>query len=172
MRSVLATLLILLLVAAPALSYLFFSLQKQEFKRSLKHELIARTTKSELSRIAIHINDLSQLKWEHSKEFEYQGWMYDVVEKKLKNDSIIYWCWWDYEETELNKRLRESLIGLLQQNQQRKQKEFQLEHYFKTLYYSENAFSHSLNRGYLILPHFNENLISSFLKPISPPPKV
>lgn len=45
----------------------------------------------------------SLLKWEHSKEFEFNGIMYDIIRSESKNDSIFYWCWEDREETELNK---------------------------------------------------------------------
>lgn len=41
----------------------------------------------------------SLLKWEHSKEFEFKGTMYDVVWNKLSGDSIFYCCYFDLKET-------------------------------------------------------------------------
>lgn len=45
------------------------------------------------------------LRWEHSKEFEYEGEMYDVVRAETRNDSVFYTLWWDHEETEINQKL-------------------------------------------------------------------
>lgn len=47
----------------------------------------------------------NKLEWEHSKEFEFSGVMYDVVYKRIKSDSVFYWCWKDVKETELNYKL-------------------------------------------------------------------
>lgn len=47
----------------------------------------------------------SLLRWEHDHEFSYQGEMYDVVEKTIRGDSVFYHCWWDKEETAVNKKL-------------------------------------------------------------------
>jgi hypothetical protein len=46
------------------------------------------------------------LRWEHFREFEYDGRMYDVVETWAVGDKVYYRCWWDREETELNDRMR------------------------------------------------------------------
>lgn len=48
-----------------------------------------------------------ELRWEHSREFEYKRQMYDIVEVKITGDSIYYTCWWDIEETLINKRISE-----------------------------------------------------------------
>lgn len=47
-----------------------------------------------------------ELRWVHAKEFEHKGEMFDIVYQIHEPDSILYICWWDHEETELNKRVK------------------------------------------------------------------
>jgi hypothetical protein len=47
------------------------------------------------------------LRWEDSREFEYDGHMYDIVETQVLGHTVLYKCWWDNDETRLNDRLRE-----------------------------------------------------------------
>jgi hypothetical protein len=47
------------------------------------------------------------LRGEHSREFEYKGQMYDVVQTWTVGDTVYYRCWLDREETKLNNRLKE-----------------------------------------------------------------
>ena len=61
--------------------------------------------KDRLELISVGREESSKLRWVHSKEFEFLGEMYDVVYKKTSKDSIHYWCWWDHQETTLNKEL-------------------------------------------------------------------
>jgi len=49
----------------------------------------------------------TKLRWEHSREFEYERKMYDVVRTKTVGDSVYFWCWYDHEETMLNRRMEE-----------------------------------------------------------------
>ena len=79
----------------------------------------------------------TELHWEHSREFEYQGQMYDVVEQFAVNDIIYYRCWWDHAETALNKKLERLVASALEQDPQHRETERQLVYFFKTLYFSE-----------------------------------
>lgn len=45
-------------------------------------------------------------RWEHAKEFEFNGEMYDIVSFRIEGDYITYYCWWDNEETQLNQKLK------------------------------------------------------------------
>ena len=49
----------------------------------------------------------TKLRWEHSREFEYQNKMYDIVEIKTVGDLFYYYCWYDHEETMLNRQIEE-----------------------------------------------------------------
>lgn len=40
-------------------------------------------------------------RWEHAREFSYQGRMFDVVRREEKGDTLKLWCYWDAEETSL-----------------------------------------------------------------------
>ncbi|HET8803629.1 MAG TPA: hypothetical protein VFM72_03560, partial [Aequorivita sp.] len=51
------------------------------------------------------------------KEFEYNGQMYDIVSKEIKGDSIFYRCWWDHEETQLNKNLKKLVASAFNQDE-------------------------------------------------------
>lgn len=76
----------------------------------------------------------TKLRWEHSREFEFEHQMYDVVESKIVGDSIYYWCWWDHEETELNQLLKELAIQAFDQHPKNKQQQERLLNYLKSLY--------------------------------------
>lgn len=81
----------------------------------------------------------TQLRWKHSKEFEFKGQMYDVVESEISGDTLSYRCWWDNEETGLNKKLTNLVSDILGNNQQNKENNKRLVQFFKSLYHTSNA---------------------------------
>lgn len=88
-------------------TYLWLHVQKALIKKEVKAKLIAGIDKSELARFAFSKTQIeTELRWEHSREFEYKGEMYDVVETQIIGDSIRYVCWLDRAETALNRRLQ------------------------------------------------------------------
>ncbi len=74
------------------------------------------------------------LQWEHSREFEYKGEMYDVIRSEMKGDSIWYWCYWDKKETKLRKELNVLLVNLMGPGQQSRNEGRQLNDFFKSLF--------------------------------------
>jgi hypothetical protein len=87
-------------------TFTVLKIQKHEVKRTVKWKMIAGLDRNELVRFEFSEKEINQeLRWEHSREFEYQGEMYDVVERESKGDTTVFWCWWDNEETKLNKQL-------------------------------------------------------------------
>ncbi len=76
----------------------------------------------------------TKLRWEHSKEFEYDGQMYDIVSKEVKGDSIFYRVWWDHEETKLNKQLVKLVTSAMDQDEENQRNQKNLHHYFWSLF--------------------------------------
>lgn len=90
--------------------------EKKTLKREIKHRIIEGIDRSDLVQLVFTEEQAArELKWEHSKEFEFNGEMYDVVETEIKNGKITYWCWWDHKETSLNKQLNYLLAKALNQ---------------------------------------------------------
>ncbi len=52
-----------------------------------------------------HDEARTMLEWEHSREFRYQGEMYDVARTDEATDSITYWCHHDVKETSLRREI-------------------------------------------------------------------
>ena len=77
----------------------------KKVKKSVKKTITEHIDKNLLVRLSFNKDEITKLKWEHSKEFEHKSEMYDIVHKEIKSDSIIYWCWLDNEETQLEKSL-------------------------------------------------------------------
>ncbi len=101
-------LLVLISLFVPfSATYLWLHIQKRLIKKEVKAKLIRELDKSELTHfIFSKAQAKTDLRWEHHKEFEYKGEMYDVVETEVKGDSIHYVCWHDKAETKLNQRLK------------------------------------------------------------------
>lgn len=129
--------LLFCLLAPVASTFIYLQLQKKEIKGQVKEKILAGIDKQELHLLKFTQSQIKEeLRWEHSREFEYRGEMYDVVEKKVLGDTTYFWCWWDYEETTLNKNLRHMLAKVLGRNPNRKEKKEQLQDFFKKLFYA------------------------------------
>ncbi len=88
-------------------TYLGLHIQKWRIKKEVKAKLIQGLDKSELTHFTFSKSQIeTELDWEHDREFEYKGEMYDVIERHEKGDSIEFLCWHDKAETELNQRLQ------------------------------------------------------------------
>ncbi|PQJ78994.1 hypothetical protein [Polaribacter porphyrae] len=116
---------------------------------------------------------MKELKWKHSKEFEYKGEMYDIVKTEKIGNIIHYWCWWDHEETRLNRELTELVTNLFNDSPQKAQKENQLISFYNSLYYNDINSSSLSTRfvKYALIFHYSESYLSIILKPTLPPPK-
>jgi hypothetical protein len=122
---------------------LFIKYQKKQVKRAVKWQMIAQTDKQELVLLKFtESQKQSELTWKHAKEFEYQEQMYDIVESKTQGDTTYYWCWWDHEETKLNKQLNQLVAiawGNYPQNQENNKRLIQ---FFKSFYFSNTQTTH------------------------------
>lgn len=101
----LSRLVLLILSTAALWMALLQAQQRAAFRKEVKRTIKAALGEEECQRLAFHRQELEELQWEHSAEFKYRGAMYDVIRTEEKSDSIIYYCWWDAEESELNQRL-------------------------------------------------------------------
>ncbi|ADR22822.1 hypothetical protein MATR_33320 [Marivirga tractuosa] len=132
--------LIFCLLAPALVTCLWLKHQKRQVKREVKWKIIDGIDKSELVLIQLTKAEAKEkLHWEHSREFEFKGEMYDVVEFEETADSIKYWCWWDYEETALNKKLAEVVNNLFGNNPEKQEKEQKLISFYQSLF-SEKVF--------------------------------
>jgi hypothetical protein len=106
-RTFSATFLLFVLLLPLSGEYIWLSLKKMTVKSQVKHRMMASIDKSEFMMLRFTTETAAdELEWEHSKEFEYKGEMYDVIQSSITTDSAIYWVWWDAEESQLNKELK------------------------------------------------------------------
>lgn len=101
-----AWILVMLLVAPLPLMVGYLHLQQRAVKKAVKRSLMTRVADDELVLLRFSRSETeTQLRWEHSREFEFDGEMYDIVRTVETADSVAYWCWHDHEETVLNRRV-------------------------------------------------------------------
>lgn len=114
----------------------------------------------------------NELDWEHSKEFEYHGEMYDVVEFETKGDTTYYWCWADKKETRLNTRLEELIAQTLGNNPRNQENGRRVHSFFKSLYFSDASEMEEVPfREMKTKSHFTPDSFQSprFSPPMPPP---
>jgi len=128
------------MVAPIAVTFTWLHFQKKQVRKEVKWKMIAGLDKEEFVLLKFSkAESLSQLKWEHSNEFEYNNQMYDIVERAVKGDTIYYWCWWDHEETRLNKKLNELVAFALGNNTESKDAQKRLVNFLKSLFHPETS---------------------------------
>lgn len=115
----------------------------------------------------------TKLRWEHAKEFEYRGNMYDVIESKVVGDTTYYSCWWDREETEAKNRIT-AFNGIISGKKNTSHETIlHLFLYLKTLFFSEKitVFPRHFSTNNSII-YWKRSLYKSYsFSPPSPPPE-
>ncbi|MBK9726698.1 MAG: hypothetical protein IPO86_01125 [Saprospiraceae bacterium] len=168
-------LLFFILVVPVVTTFVALHLQKKQVKREVKRKMIAAIDKAEL--VLLKFTDRekqAQLKWEHEKEFEYKDEMFDIVESEFKGDTSYYWCWWDHEETKLNRQLNELVSSAMGDNPKNQENQIRLYDFFKALYFSEfykvgTISIREVDLKYFYPQHFYHSMCNA---PLVPPPKI
>lgn len=153
----------------------WIQLRKTAVRKEVKHKLIAQVDKSELVLLKFTAQEAAnQLEWEHSKEFEYRDEMYDVVSTETRGDTIYFWCWWDCEETNLNRQLVELTALALNRDPQHQNQKQRLVQFLQSLFVEEvPAYSflqlEKMNINSIVVEHVFH---SWKVDPPSPPPQL
>ena len=128
--------LLLFCLLAPVIStFTYLHLQKYRITEKVSRLLVSKLDREDLILFKFEASEIeSEINWENETEFAYDGQWYDVMEAALVGDTMYYWCWWDCEETELNKRIRDLVAQVLHQDPQRKQNQEHAFNFFKSLY--------------------------------------
>ncbi len=173
-RSLIGIFLFLCLIAPLASTYLYLKHQKKLVRKEIKWRIIAGIDRSELVFLKFSKEEkLLLLNWKHSKEFEFKGEMYDIVETHDRDDSTFYWVWWDHEETKLNRQLKEIVAGAFGNKDLNKESRMNLQKFFQTLFFP----SSNDRPGYLAFTEIENKIHRQNLyandgfPPPKPPPK-
>ena len=135
MKGILSTGLLLCLILPFAATWKFLSIQLHQVKKEVSIQI--RDGKPDRPEVLLKFTpeQSAQLYWEHSKEFEYKGEMYDVIRTEEKGDTVFYWCYWDKKETRLKKSLDNLLTNAIGQGPLNKNTQDHLVSFFKSLYH-------------------------------------
>lgn len=137
-KQIISIILLFLLIAPAVVTYTWIQQRKRAVKKEVKWKMIAGIDKKELVLLKFSNKEIkTKLHWKHSKEFEFNNQMYDIVDKIITKDSVKYWCWWDFEETKLNQQLTKLLASVYQNDIPSKEKQLQIVEFYKSLYFEQ-----------------------------------
>lgn len=175
-KSILTGLLLCCVLVDPVIvTFTWLHCQKTVIKKEVERQIIAGMDKDELVLLIFSKEEAqTRLRWEHSREFEYNDKMYDIVKTKTVGETVYYWCWYDHKETMLNRQLEKLSDRTLRKNPKIRSEIGLLASYLRTLYC---IFSFN---GDLTTPEFSNKhvilfyrLCSQFLiQPPTPPPQL
>lgn len=109
----------------------YLELQRKAIRREVKAKINAGLKDSELIRLSFEKSAFESQVIRHKvDEFEYKDVMYDIVRQIPTQDSIIYMCWQDDDESIIKKKLNDISKQEWGKNRPKdKQKERQIEFY-------------------------------------------
>ncbi len=105
-------------------------------REGIESSLIAGMDKNDLVLLKFTEEEKERLEWEHSREFEFKGEMFDVMETSVTGDTTFYWCWEDNEETTLNEQIASLVNDALGNDRKNKKNCETFNSFLKSLYFS------------------------------------
>lgn len=112
------------------------------------------------------------LNWKHSKEFEYNGEMYDIVHKRETQDSVYYKLWWDKEETFLNNKVKQLANSVFSSDTNHQNEELSISLVMKSLFFETKAeIQNDFHEKKNVLAINSTDLQIIYLSKYTPPPQ-
>ena len=123
-------------------TYFYLSIQQKVIQEAVQRKLEEGIPSNELVKLTFSTSEIKKvLRWEHDKEFEYNGQMYDVVEVTDVGDSLQYLCWWDKAETATKKNKQKLLHARIDTSNPEKHIPSTFSDYYKSIYFIFNPFN-------------------------------
>lgn len=108
MKTSIATILLALLTLPFGGTYLFLEMEKAKAKRHAALVIAGEENPVEMVHLAFTEAQMkADLRWEHDREFEYRGQMYDIISSEVKGDTTYFYAYWDKLESIINHKLNE-----------------------------------------------------------------
>ncbi len=173
-KKITSVFLLLCLLAPGPLLFTYLEYQKKMVRKSVKWKMIEGIDKDELVLLAFTPQQKEELlNWKHNREFEYAGEMYDIVEQFTRNDTHFYYCWWDKEETLLNRKLDRLLADMSGADPQKNKDNARWTLLFKSLYrpQSETSTQSVLTKKITHFFFYSFSVKTSLYPPSPPPPE-
>lgn len=155
--------------------YFYLSFQQKSIKVAVQNQLEEGISINQMVKLTFSRSEIDKvLRWEHAKEFEYQGQMYDIIEVIEKGDSTQYLCWWDKAETASKEKIRKLITEEINKSKPGNQKSSKLSDYYKSIYF----IIHPFNGGEPLENGHNKPITSStftgilLVQSLSPPPRL
>lgn len=134
-RPFLSILLALILLSPVATTWLGTAWQRHMIREGVEARLRQGADAAELTVLAFTKSGAKQLlRWEHEREFEYQGEMYDVVRTQSMGDSLFYTCIHDHAESALNRQIDQWLAQWLRHSPAQQEQAERLMCFFRSLF--------------------------------------
>jgi hypothetical protein len=161
------------LVIPIAATYTLLQVQKNQVRKEVKRQIIDGIDTKELVLLIFTEEEANtRLHWEHSKEFEYNGLMYDMVKMEIIGDTAYYWCWCDHEETKLNKQFDDLVAYALGNDPQQKDNKNRLVKFYKSLYFQQlPKWETIISQSDQVTYPYSLNFQTVFYPPPVPPPE-
>ncbi|MCB2222467.1 MAG: hypothetical protein KQI35_18940 [Bacteroidetes bacterium] len=155
--------------------YVYLHLEKEKVRKEVKREILSGLNKSKLVKFKLsELKAHRQLTWINSREFKYKGRMYDIVQTTSAENTLIYWCWPDDDESQIEDQINFLMSRVLAHEQQEKENHQPLTKIFKLVFIANDQDWNIASRY-----HFNHQTfgyrkqkIESFqVSPPVPPPQ-
>lgn len=141
-------------------------------RKSVHQSLVNELELEKEISMTFSIDEAQALEWEHSKEFELKGEMYDVVRSVKTGDSITYFVFHDVKETALNRKIDQLLANELDSNQDRKERKQTINNWSKNLFCNNDFILNNLKSPYRKISKLQIDPDSVLLSKDSPPPEL
>jgi hypothetical protein len=154
------------------LTSFYIKMKISDLKNEVRERIESGIEESQLSLLTFTLEKASgTLRWEHDREFEYDGIMYDVVKSDTVGNMVFFWCWKDHRESELNKQLEELAGIAMNKDPIQKENQKKINHFLRCLYYESQSFSPAIfDETDIYRNIIGEIFESLIITPPTPPP--
>jgi len=137
LRKLYAIILILVLILPMSVTHMAFRYRQHNIRKEVRRMIRQGLPDEQLIPMRIPLTWLQGKNPEfvsiHSKEFRYQGRMYDIVRAETLTDTMLYYCVEDHAENAAYAQLNVAVHKRLSRDPVHQEGQNRLQHFFKTI---------------------------------------
>ncbi len=153
-------------------SYLALRIRQQQIKAEVKAHILSHIDEDELVSLKFRTGD-QRLIWEHDREFEFEGVMYDIVSEKNEGDSTRYLVYPDHDESRVKKKLNRIIADYTGNDSEHNEQQKRLYKFFKSLFFQHEQLKALVGwrTRIFVYEHPPSRLVNWQIFQVSPPPE-